>query len=56
MQDNESIMCGFHCIVFMEYMHAGKTCRKTVGIKRYKPIIKKKKKKHDQIVLLGKDN
>ena len=36
-------MCGFHCIVFMEYMHAGKTCRKTVGIKRYKPIYYKEK-------------
>ena len=24
-QDNESIMCGFYCIVFIEYMIAGKT-------------------------------
>ena len=24
-QDNESIMCGFHCIVFIEYKLAGKT-------------------------------
>ena len=24
-QDNESIMCGFYCIVFIEYMLAGKT-------------------------------
>ena len=23
-QDNESIMCGFYCIVFIEYMFAGK--------------------------------
>ena len=23
-QDNESIMCGFYCIVFIEYMLAGK--------------------------------
>ena len=27
----------------------------TTGIKEYKSIIKKKKKKHDKIVLLGKD-
>ena len=27
----------------------------TAGIKRYKSIIKKKKKKHNKIVLLGKD-
>ena len=27
----------------------------TAGIKNYKSIIKKKKKKHDKIVLLGKD-
>ena len=27
----------------------------TAGIKRYKPIKKKRKKKHDKIVLLGKD-
>ena len=25
-QDNESIMCGFHGIVFIEYMLSGKTC------------------------------
>ena len=24
-KDNESIMCGFHCIAFAEYMLAGKT-------------------------------
>ena len=24
-QDNESIMCGFYCITFIEYMLAGKT-------------------------------
>ena len=24
-QDNESIMCGFYCITFREYMFAGKT-------------------------------
>ena len=23
-QDNESIMCGFYCIIFIEYMLAGK--------------------------------
>ena len=27
----------------------------TAGIKKYKPIKKKGKKKHDKIVLLGKD-
>ena len=32
-----------------------KICAITVGIKRYKSVIKKKKKKHDKIVLLGKD-
>ena len=25
MQDNESIMCGFYCIAFIEYMLIGKT-------------------------------
>ena len=25
MQDNESIMCGFYCIAFIEYMLVGKT-------------------------------
>ena len=30
-------------------------CAITVGIKKYKSIIKKKKKKHDKLVLLGKD-
>ena len=29
-------------------------CAITAGIKKYKAIIKKKKKKHDKIVLLGK--
>ena len=32
-----------------------KVCAITEGIKHYKPIIKKKKKNHDKIVLLGKD-
>ena len=31
-----------------------KICAITVGIKKYKSIIKKKKKKHDKIVLLAK--
>ena len=30
-------------------------CGITAGIKQYKSIIQKKKKKHDRIVLLGKD-
>ena len=32
-----------------------KICAITAGVKKYKSIIKKKKKKHDKIVLLGKD-
>ena len=32
-----------------------KICAITVGIKKYKSIIKKKKKTHDKIVLLGKN-
>ena len=31
-----------------------KICAITAGIKKYKSIIKKKKKKHDKIVLLAK--
>ena len=31
-----------------------KICSTTAGIKKYKLIIKKKKKNHDKIVLLGK--
>ena len=31
-----------------------KICATTAGIKKYKPIIKKKKKKHDKIALLAK--
>ena len=30
-------------------------CAITAGIKKYKSVTKKNKKKHDQIVLLGKD-
>ena len=30
-------------------------CAITAGIKKHKSMIKKKKKKHDKIVLLGKD-
>ena len=25
MQDNESIMCGFYCVAFLEYMLGGNT-------------------------------
>ena len=32
-----------------------KNCAITAGIKKYKSIIKKRKRKHDKIVLLGKD-
>ena len=31
-----------------------KTCAIITGIKKYKPMIKKKKKKHDKIVFLAK--
>ena len=31
-----------------------KICAITAGIKKYQPIIKKKKKKHDKVVLLAK--
>ena len=31
-----------------------KICEITVAVKKYKPIVKKKKKKHDKIVLLAK--
>ena len=31
-----------------------KICAKAAGIKRYKSIIKKNKKKHDKIILLAK--
>ena len=31
-----------------------KICAAAAGIKKYKPIIKKEKKKHDQIVFLAK--
>ena len=33
-----------------------KICAITTGIKKYKSIIMKKNKKHNKIVLLGKDN
>ena len=26
-QDNDSVMCGFYCIAFIEYMLSGKTIR-----------------------------
>ena len=32
-----------------------KICAITAGIKKYKRILKKKKKKHDKRVFLGKD-
>ena len=32
-----------------------KTCAITAGIKKYKSIIKKKKEKHDKVILLGED-
>ena len=36
------------------FAEAIKICAITAGIKRYKSIIKKKRNKHDQIVLLSK--
>ena len=32
-QDNESMMCGFYCITFIEYMLAGKTLQVTMNDK-----------------------
>ena len=32
-----------------------KICVITAGMNKYKSIIKKKKKRHDKVVLLGKD-
>ena len=33
---------------------SSETCATTAAIKKYKPLIKKKKKRHDKMVLLGK--
>ena len=37
-----------------EFCNRIKNCAITAGIESYKPIIKKKKKKHDKILLLAK--
>ena len=42
--------------VITSYAVEIKICAITVGSKKYKSIIKKKKKRHDKIVLVGKDN
>ena len=48
------------CFPFLHLLHYSvfltelQVCAITGGIKRYKSIIKEKKKKHDKIVLLGK--
>ena len=39
----------------MSYAVGMKICAITAGIKKYKSIIKKKKKKYDKIALLGED-
>ena len=39
----------------MSYVVGMKICAITAGIKKYKSIIKKKKKKYDKIALLGED-
>ena len=41
-------------IDIMSFVIGLKMCATTAGIKKYKSIIKKKKKKHDKIVLLAK--
>ena len=41
-------------IGIMSYAIGLKICAIASGIKKYEPIIKKKKKKHDKIVLLAK--
>ena len=42
------------CIGITNFAIGLKICAITAGIKKYKPIIKKKKKKHDKIALLAK--
>ena len=43
------------CLISSSSVVVIKICAITAGIKKNKSIIKKKKKKHDQIVLSGKD-
>ena len=55
-------MCFHFCFCFFIWYSIGitnsavglKICVITAGIKKYKSIIKKKKQKHDQLVLLAK--
>ena len=47
-------LIGFVSISAFTYFTNLLYCLITAGIKKYKSIIKKKRKKHDQIVLLGK--
>ena len=47
-------MLGIPIAIIMSSVIGLKICVITEGIKKYNPIIKKKKKKHDKIVLLTK--
>ena len=42
------------CIRISNFAVDLKICAITTGIKNYKPIIKKNKKEHDKVILLGK--
>ena len=48
----------FHCglVVITSSAVGINICAITAGIKKYKSILKKKKEKHDKIVLLRKEN
>ena len=45
-QDNESIMCGFYCIAFIEYILAGKTLLDNINL-----FCPNDYKKNDKIIL-----
>ena len=61
-QIQQFFLCFNFCICFISLCPVGitssavglKICAITAGIKKYKSIIKKKNKKHDEIVLLEK--
>ena len=47
------VLAGIHIVITISAIEL-KICIITAGIKKYKSIIKKEKKKHDKIVLLAK--
>ena len=47
------VLAGIHIVITISAIEL-KICVITAGIKKYKSIIKKEKKKHDKIVLLAK--